>query len=228
MKLIFIRHGDPCKDSFFISDKGILEVKLLKNFFATKKITEILSATSIRGQETTKYFLKDTNNIPVKYYSWLNEFKHKIILPNNKKQFPWEIPIDFWCNDKKVIKKIYETGNIKYHANKIWEEIDDFLSKKGYDREKNMYIVRKGNEECYIFITHFATLSVILSHLLNIPLEIMLHVFWQAPSAYTTLVTEEMEKGKAIFRCIGYGETSHLVNHEELKSYYGLQNEVMK
>ena len=228
MKLIFIRHGDPCKDSFSISKKGILEIELLKKFFKEKKISEVLSATSIRGKETTYYFLKDTDNILITYCSWLNEFKHKVVLPNGNKQFPWELPIEYWCNDKKIIDQIYKTGDINYYANLIWSEFDNFLSNKGYTRNKNSYKVIRKNEECYIFITHFATISVILSHLLNIPLEIMLHAFWQAPSAYTTLITEEMEKGKAIFRCIGYGETSHLVKNEELKSYYGLQSEIIK
>lgn len=64
-----------------------------------------------------------------------------------------------------------------------------------------------------------------LSRLLNISLPIMLNSFWQAPSSYTSLMTEEVEEQKAIFRCIGYGGLEHIKDMEELKSYYGLQKE---
>lgn len=226
MKLIFIRHGDPCRDTFSISEKGIEEVKLLGNFFTKYKIKEILSATSTRAEETVDHFIQPNNKIPIKSFKWLNEFKHKIILPNGKEQFPWEIPLDFWCGNKKVLNKMYTEGNIMNYAKEIWCELDKFLESKGYSREKARYMVTHGNEDCFVFITHFATISVILAYLLNIPLVIMLHAFWQAPSAYTTLITEEMEKGKVIFRCVGYGETMHLANNENLMSYYGLQQEV--
>ena len=46
------------------------------------------------------------------------------------------------------------------------------------------------------------------------------YVFWQhfcaLPTSVTTIVTEEREKGKVMFRCIGFGDLSHLAlgNHE--------------
>ena len=50
--------------------------------------------------------------------------------------------------------------------------------------------------------------------------------FWQAPSAFTTLRSEEIERGKVIFRCMGYNETCHLTRHDELKSFYGLKQKI--
>jgi len=238
MKLIFVRHGDPCRESYSLNQKGAEESRLLGKFFRGQSIKKIISSKSLRAKETTNFFLENfVNNgsfIDVESVDWLGEFKHKIILLDKTEQFPWEMPLDAWCNNDGMLNlatcmdnPVYESGNIKLEATKIWNELDKFLSESGYSRNEHYYNATvAGNRDTFIFISHFATISVLLSHLLNIPLAVMLHFFWQAPSAFTTLRSEESERGKVIFRCIGYNETPHLIYREDLKSFYGLKPEL--
>ena len=227
MRIVFIRHGDPCRESYLLTQKGVEEARLLGKFFRGQNIKKIFSSQSLRAEETIKFFLetfiKDNIPVDVKFVDWLGEFKHKIILPNKTEQFAWEMPLDTWCTNDGI----YESGNIEEHAVKIWNEFDKFLSDVGYQRIGNYYILSGvGIRDTFLFVSHFATISVLLAHILNIPLAVMLHFFWQAPSAFTTLRSEEMEQGKVIFRCVGYNETCHLEGHEDLKSFYGLKPEV--
>ena len=238
MKLIFIRHGDPCKDSFGLTEKGQIQSSLLGGFFNGKIIKGIFVSPSKRAQETLKFFLNYyslNNKITfIKDIQWLNEFKYEITLPDGSKQFPWEIPLDYWCSSTDMLdlstcmdNDIYISGDIKERMQLIWGELDRFLSNVGYTRRGNYYHSNCSNRDCYVFISHFATISIILGHLLNIPPNTMLHHFWQGPSGVTTLQSEEVDFGKVLFRCIGYNETVHLPSlNANFKSLYGLKQEV--
>ena len=238
MKIIFVRHGDPQRGSFSLTEKGRVEANLLGKFFVGQSIAKIFSAPSVRAKETTNFFLEtfapENPSVQVEFVEWLNEFKHKIFLPDGTEQFAWEMPLDTWCTADGMLNladcmdnPVYRSGDIKQHAEKIWNGFEEFLNAAGYRRTGNYYSpIAGGNELTFLFISHFATISVLLAHLLNIPPAVMLHYFWQAPSAFTTLRSEEMERGKVIFRCVGYGETRHLEGHDELKSFYGLKREV--
>ena len=238
MKLIFIRHGDPCKDSFNLTDKGRIQSYLLGNFFHDKEIKGIFVSTSKRAQETLKFFLEFFNiantDIFINNVEWLGEFKHEITLPDGSKQFPWEIPLDFWCSSTQMLdlstcldNDIYKSGDIKENIQIVWKKLDTFLSKVGYQRSGFYYHCSNSNKDCYIFISHFATISILLGHLLNIPPNTMLHHFWQGPSGVTTLQSEEVKIGKVLFRCVAYNETMHLpLTNTNLKSFYGLKQEV--
>mgnify|MGYP002625661396 CR=1 FL=1 len=240
MKIIFVRHGDPKRGSFSLTEKGRKEANLLGIFFSGQSIEKIFSAPSVRAKETTKFFLetfsKDNPTMQVEFVEWLNEFKHKILLPDGTEQFAWEMPLDTWCTTGGMLdfancmdNLIYQSGDIKQHAERIWNGFDEFLIAAGYRRTGSYYSpISEGNKLTFLFVSHFATISVLLAHLLNIPPAVMLHYFWQAPSAFTTLRSEEMERGKVLFRCVGYGETRHLEGHDELKSFYGLKPEVFE
>lgn len=232
MKIIFIRHGDPCYNSYSLTEKGKKEVELLGQMLLKNEISSLYSGSSVRAKETSD-ILKKIWEKKVSYKQWLNEFKHRITADGKDDLYPWEMDLDLWCNNKEMLdyssclsSPIYASGNIESFATDIHRNIDLLLEEKGYKRKGNYYEVTNANKDCIVFVSHFATISVILSHLLNIPLVVMLHSFWMGPSSYTTLVSEEQNKGKAIFRCIGYNNISHLSEREELISYYGLQQEI--
>lgn len=234
MKLIFVRHGDPSPFSFSITKKGKEEIERLGEYWKEKNISALYSATSVRAKETAE-ILSLKKQMEIKYISCLNEFKYKLDLGDGKDHYPWELPLNLWCDEessfdykKSLENPIYDRGDIKREALKIQNELDEILNELGYKREEHYYKVERGNRESIVFVSHFATISVLLSHLLNIPLIVMLHFFWISPSGVVTVVSEEMEKGKAIFRCIAYNDCGHLVGHEELLSCYGRQSEIVE
>lgn len=234
MRLIMIRHGDPRRDSFLLTDKGVAQARLLGKYFRERNVDKIISADSIRARETVKFFTETFGeHIRVEYADWLGEFKHNITLPDGTVQFAWEMPIDFWCNDGGMLEYSRSLDNpiyasIKTRVENVWNRMDELLADFGCVRAGHFYRAEKSNCAACLVFSHFATISVMLSHLLNVPLAVMLHAFWQAPSAFTTVRTEEVERGKVLFRCIGFGQLDHLLGHEELRSFYGLQRETFE
>lgn len=231
MKLIFVRHGEPRKEDYNLTEKGVKQVELLGEYLAKEDISKMYMGTFGRSIYTGEILNKHLN-IEIENKDWLNEFKHLVNVSDNEQQFPWEIDPKLWINDREALSftevfehKIYGSLQLKEKCENVWNNFDKILKSYGYDRNDNIYQVTALNKDTIIISSHFATISVILSHLLNVPLYVTLHMFWIAPSSYVKLVSQETEKGEAIFRCCEYGSLSHLTNNESLKSYYGLQSE---
>lgn len=231
MKLIFVRHGEPRKEDYNLSEKGVKQIELLGKYLAKEDISKMYMGTFGRSVYTGEILNKHLN-IEVENKDWLNEFKHLVNVNDNKQQFPWEIDPKLWINDRKALSftevfkhKIYGSLQFKEKCENVWNNFDKILKSYGYHRNDNIYQVTEVNKDTIVISSHFATISVILSHLLNVPLYVILHMFWIAPSSYVKLVSQEVEKGESIFRCCEYGSISHLTNNESLKSYYGLQSE---
>ncbi|MGL5571533.1 histidine phosphatase family protein [Cetobacterium sp.] len=232
MKLIFVRHGEPRREDYNLTEKGIKQTEYLGEYLKEENICKMYMGSfgrSVYTGEILNIFLK----IPFENKKWLNEFKYLVKVNETQEQYPWEIKPNLWINDKEALSpidisnhRIYGDDKLKKEYENVWKNFDEILEKYGYKRENNLYKVVSANEKTIIIVSHFATISVILSHLLNIPLSIALNMFWIAPSAYVKLVTEEVEKGEAIFRCCEYGGVSHLKDNDNLKSAYGLQNEI--
>jgi probable phosphoglycerate mutase len=66
---------------------------------------------------------------------------------------------------------------------------------------------------------HFGLESVLLSHVFNCSPMFLFHPTVARTSSVTTLYTEERRKGKAIFRCCGFGDIGHLYAGGEEPSF---------
>lgn len=232
MKIFFIRHGEPCRNSFGITDNGKNSIKLLADRLHSHKISALYSSTHQRAEETTRPLAQVWQVTPI-FLDWLAEFKHPVVVHGGKNIYPWELPPTSWVNDshfydreKTMSHPLYASGNIGFHSQTIFSAFDALLKTFGYYRTGNMYTVMRRNSESIVIVSHFATISVICSHLLNVPLAIMLNMFWFAPASLNILQTEEQEKGSAIFRCIALNDCTHLQKRPDLYSWYGLGEEI--
>ena len=95
-------------------------------------------------------------------------------------------------------------------SNDSISSFEDFLKTHGYSRNGLYYNAENANNDTYVFFSHFGCATLLLSRLLNISPMILWHGLCMAPTSVTTIVTEEREKGIAQWRCIEYGDTSHL------------------
>ncbi|MGL6114971.1 MAG: histidine phosphatase family protein [Cetobacterium sp.] len=231
MKLIFVRHGEPRQEDYNLTEMGKKQCHCLGKYLIEeeKNIKKVYMGTFGRSVYTGE-ILNEYLKVNFENKEWLNEFKHLIKIDEEKESFPWELEPELWINDREALSSqevfthgIYGTYDLEKKCKNVWENFDEILKNYGYERENNLYRVKEGNEDTVVIVSHFATISVIMAHLLNVPLYVVLHMFWIAPSGYVKLITEEISKGKAIFRSCEYGGMGHLT--KELKSYYGLQKE---
>lgn len=232
MKLIFVRHGEPLKDDYGIAEIGKKEMRMLAEYIKDNfNINDIYSASSQRAMESVKE-LNQLLHKDIKYYDWLSEFKHKLSFGPHSGKFPWEFPPEYWINDdkmlhyKEVLKtNLFDDSEIVNRAKIVWNELDDIIKENGYSRVENLYIANRPNMKELIFVTHFATMAIMIAHLMNISILVALNMLFMAPSSYTVFATEEILEGKVIFRCLELGSTKHLYGKNELKSEYGRQVE---
>ena len=209
MKIIFVRHGEPLKDDYGIADMGKKEMKLLADYLEDNyHINSIFSATSQRATESVA-ILNEKLEKEVTYYDWLSEFKYKLSYLPVQGSFPWELPPEYWINDdtslhysESLMSDILVHSTIPEKVQKVWEELDKVIAANGYEREGNIYRAISPNRKQLVVVTHFATMAVMLAHLLNISVFIAWNMLFMAPSSYTVLATEEIVKGKVIFRCL--------------------------
>jgi probable phosphoglycerate mutase len=96
----------------------------------------------------------------------------------------------------------------------LWvkREFEALLKKHGDEREEDSLLFKavRPNRDTVVLFCHFGLMGLLMSILTGFSP----YVFWQhfcaAPSSVTTIATEEREDGKAIFRCLSYGDISHL------------------
>ena len=77
----------------------------------------------------------------------------------------------------------------------------------------------QGNHDTIALFCHFGVESVILSHLFGISPMVLWHNTAALTSSVTTLISEERQKGIAIFRMCGFSDIGHLYAGREPASF---------
>lgn len=217
MKLMIIRHGEPDNEHNTLTNKGFEEVQALSKYLKDLEFKEAYTSPLERAILTSEAVLKPLNRKAI-VLPWLEEFKHLVDVPySDKKNINWDFmpsfftkQNDFYNNEKYLKHEVLESGNVEYYYNYVVKEFDKILEKNGYKRDGKGYKVISSNKDTLVFFCHFGLMSVLLSHLMNIPYIVLAQSFICQPTGITTLVTEEREEGFAQFRCLEYGNITHL------------------
>lgn len=93
---------------------------------------------------------------------------------------------------------------------RIVRSFDTLLVKYGYEREGNIYRVKKESRETLTFFCHFGVTCVILSHLWNTSPFLTMQSLCMNTTSVTELITEERQQGIAEFRIQRIGDITHL------------------
>ena len=139
-------------------------------------------------------------------------------LKNNEEPvLNWDfLPSFYTKNDDLYDPKTYletevmKSGNIKHYYDYVTSNFDKILEENGYKRSGKYYEVIDSNRDVLVFFCHLGIISVILSHLTGIPYSVLAQGFACPTTGVTTIYSEEREKGIAQFRCVSYGDISHL------------------
>lgn len=215
MKLIIVRHGDPDYVRDSLTEKGWREAELLSDRLAKLDVTSFYCSPLGRAKDTSKATLEKMNR-EATTLSWLREFEGKIRkgvkisscwdrLPSE-----WTGEADYYDYTKWRRTKLMKTLNVNKEYNKVCSGIDELLAKHGYEHTDRYYKVTNSNHDTIVLFCHFAVECVILSHIFNCSPMVLWHNFVALPTSVTTLITEEREKGVAVFRCQQFGDISHL------------------
>ena len=226
MKLLIIRHGDPDYAADSVTEKGAREVEMLAERLSRLDIHTFYVSPLGRAQRTAAPTLqrlhKDAVTLP-----WLREFQAPVQDPETDRlRNPWDFKPAYWMQDPRFYDAslwtqtpVMQTGDVASEAQRVYQGLDDVLARHGYRRKGLYYEATAANTDTIAFVCHFGVECVMLSHLMNISPMPLWHHFCDLPSSVTTLVTEEREKGIAVFRCLSFGDLSHLYAHGEEPSF---------
>lgn len=224
MEIWIIRHGDPDYVRDSLTEKGVVEAKLLAKRISKQKVTAFYCSPLGRAQKTASYTLaemgKEAETLP-----WLREFQGTVRQGLNKTNC-WDRLPDYWSHideyydyDKWLDVELMRKGKVKKYYDMVVNGVDELLEKHGYKKCGRIYDAVKPNDDVVVLFCHFGVEAVILSRIFSISPMILWHNFRALPTSVTRLVTEEREKGKAIFTCLQYGDLSHLYAGDEQPSF---------
>lgn len=127
------------------------------------------------------------------------------ILPSYMNKHPELYDPEDWKKSDLAV-----AGHVPECANYIFEKFDAMLAEHGYVRDGLLYRAVGANESPVTCFCHFGLTCLLVSHLIHqSPFALWMHCCF-APTSVTELVTEEREKGIAVFRALRLGDTTHL------------------
>ena len=234
MKILIIRHGEPDYSIDSLTDKGWREAEYLSEMLVRQlgdKIRDgqvhFYMSPYGRAQHTALPTLKKLG-CEAEVLPWLREFDYFIWRPDDttRKRIPWDwVPAD-WMQDPRLYQadhwfenELMAEGDIGGAYRMVTEQFDALLAKYGYRRESGYYRAERPNHDIIVLFCHFGLEGVLLSHLMGVSPMTVWHGMCAQPSSVTTVVTEERREGIAAFRILAFGETAHLLMHDEEPSF---------
>ena len=217
MKIIFIRHGDPDYANDSLTERGWKEAEALSKRVSKWKVDSFYCSPLGRAQHTAGVSLKKMGREAVTH-DWLREFRAPIKDPfDSHERIPWDLMPSYWTVRPELYDKdhwheaeVMKTGNVSAEFKRVCDGFDAVMAEHGYIREGGVYKTKQGNTKTLVFFCHLGVQFAILSHLFGVSASAVWQNFFVAPTSVTELVTEEREKGVAIFRCKRLGDISHL------------------
>lgn len=223
MQIIIVRHAEPNYAIDSLTHKGKKEARLLAKKLLKERADYYYCSPLGRAKKTASYTMRYLKKEP-EIVPWLHEFKGKI--KENKLPVQcWDrLPSDWTENEKYYTEQWHQTElmkelDVKKEYDEVCRGLDVLLKKHGYVHEGKHFKVENSNHNKIVLFCHFGVEAVILSHLFGISPMPLWHNFAALPSSVTTLVTEERQKGIAVFRMIGFGDTGHLYAGNEEPSF---------
>lgn len=227
MKITIIRHAEPDYENNTLTEKGFREAKILGEFLKNEKFSKIYSSPYKRAQFTADAIVAQNATKTYQTVDCLREFDVLLKLPYlDNKHGAWDLHPEFLNQNQNLYdlsrwkeNETIFTSELKNRYEEVVLWLNEMMKENGYEREGVIYNAVSPNSNHVVIVCHFGLESVILSHLLNIPVESLLNFTCARTSSVTTLVTEERVKGKAILRMLEFGSVAHLVKVGEEPSF---------
>lgn len=157
----------------------------------------------------------------------------KAFLPDEHGQLPYYAPRIIWDILPAYLSRhpeLYDpvdwrnaalarAAHIPECADYVFTQFDDVLAMHGYRRHGLLYDAERSNKDTVTFFCHLGMTCLLMSHLMHVSPFVLWTYLVFAPSSVTEFVTEEREKGIAIFRGKELGSITHLVMGKEEPSF---------
>ncbi len=232
MRLILIRHGDPDYARDSLTEKGKREAALLAERAKGWKVDDVYSSPFGRAYETALACCAVWKKEP-RVVDWAQEWMGVIDDGKGGIRIAWDFFPSEWTDDERNFNaqkwlEIPRTSPLKKRYEEVCARLDETIASYGYERRRNAYRVRERSDKTVVIFCHFGISMLMLSHLLNLPAQALLHGLYLAPTSVTVLNTEERHADEAYFRAERIGDCLHLYRGGEPISESGYFAKVMQ
>lgn len=229
MRLIFVRHAEPDYSVDSLTEKGRIEAELLSRRLCRLDVKAFYCSPLGRARDTAAYTLRRMGRT-AEIKPWLAEFRGRC--PDQEtggQRIPWDYPPRRYAGHPRLLdcetwteESLVRGGTVKA----IWQEtkdgLDAVLREHGYVRDGMIYRCADNKPDTLVFFCHYGVATAMLAYLIGIPPVPLWQGFCMQPSAVTEVITEERVKGEVWWRCMRYGDLSHLDAADEPWSTAGL------
>ena len=245
MRLLFIRHGDPDYSIDNLTDKGKVEAKALSDIIDSFGIDEVYQSPLGRAKATAEYSLKvlgkeattldwlrefpalfDPNLSDTAKMAYANELRLDSETGKYHKRIVWDVLPSYYGDHPELFdsvkwreSEVGKCSDMPQVYDRVEKSFYEFLAEKGYEKDGDIFKVTNGNDKTIALFCHFGITSVLLSMLWHVSPFMPMQFLATAPTSVTEVVTEEREKGIAIFRTLRIGDTTHLTLAGEKPSF---------
>lgn len=178
MILYMVRHGHPDYANDCLTEAGHMQAAAAAERLKNCGIVEIYSSTNGRAFQTAEYTAKALG-LQVTPYDFMREIKWRSIdgEPILANGHPWDVS-DILASEGKTLtdnewyrEEPYCKSQIVKSVQTVKDGFDAWLAELGYQREGEYYrVVGEATEKTVAMFSHAGSSSVVLSHILNIPL----------------------------------------------------------
>jgi len=218
MRLYIIRHGDPDYAIDHLTEAGKREAAALAERLAGEGLTHLFSSPLGRARATLAYTSAKLG-MEGEILPWTKELSLNAAPPGKPHSAAWDVPGETirsrpvleprWRNRPRAIQGS-DGKNLKAVWAGVRRESDAFLARFGYVRERGTYRIQEANRHRLAIFCHGGFGLTWLAHLLDLPLAWVYSGFFLPPTSVTTILFDERSSDRAVPRCLGLGDISHL------------------
>ena len=217
MNILIIRHGEPDYANDSITERGADDARRLAAIIDRYHIDEFYVSPLGRARATIQPSL-DRLGVQAEVLPWLREFSVPIRRPDKPDSpIPWDwMPAD-WTAEEDFFDEykwssvpVMRDAGVPERLRFVTEHLDAFLADHGYVREGRNYKAVSPNHKTVAFFCHFGLESILLGHLLHLPVMPLWHGTCALTTSVTKVTTEERQDGTACFRMLYFGALPHL------------------
>lgn len=218
MRLYIIRHSEPAYPEDTLTERGHEQARALAGRLAAAGLDRVYSSPLHRARETARY-TAERLGLALEIEPWTRELEDWWVRGDDGA----EVPV--WQLDPAAIRALaprlrlddwhrlppFDAPWLRRGFARLGEDADAFAARHGHVRDGAGYRATGDGPRRAAVFCHGGLALTWLAHLLAIPPPLVWAAFTLPPASVTTVLFEALPGGRAVPRCHGLGDVSHLV-----------------
>jgi broad specificity phosphatase PhoE len=217
MRLYIIRHAEPAYPDDALTERGHQQARALADRLAAAGLDRVYSSPLHRARETARY-TAERLGLALEVEPWTRELEDWWVRGDDGD----EVPV--WQVDPAAIRALaprprldnwhgfppFDARWLSRSFTRLGLDADAFASRQGFVRDGDAYRATGDGPHGAAVFCHGGLALTWLAHLLAIPPPLLWAGFTLPPASVTTVVFEALPGDRAVPRCHGLGDVSHL------------------